>query len=159
MPARTLSPFRATDRALLSPSSRYPPYPPPDSPHHEQQIFQRRAEDPTVLYDVTGPPHDSIARMDHNPFTAGGHADAVPHPMRRPSTVGWYIVSGQPHATAHGPTPSPPLAGWLPHPPHLTRIAPLIPPPPLIHKVWILDCQSCGTFLTNRGMKVSNKNQ
>lgn len=28
------------------------------------------------------------------------------------------------------------------------------PPPPIAHKVWILDCKSCGTFLTNRGMKV-----
>ncbi|KAF8210387.1 hypothetical protein K438DRAFT_2011791 [Mycena galopus ATCC 62051] len=27
------------------------------------------------------------------------------------------------------------------------------PPPPVPHKVWILDCKSCGTFLTNRGMK------
>ncbi|KAF7361801.1 hypothetical protein MVEN_00524300 [Mycena venus] len=26
-------------------------------------------------------------------------------------------------------------------------------PPPVAHKVWILDCKSCGTFLTNRGMK------
>ncbi|EGN99999.1 hypothetical protein SERLA73DRAFT_180355 [Serpula lacrymans var. lacrymans S7.3] len=30
---------------------------------------------------------------------------------------------------------------------------PLPPPPQLVHKVWILDCNSCGTFLTNRGMK------
>ncbi|KAI0633706.1 hypothetical protein C8Q77DRAFT_1042139, partial [Trametes polyzona] len=27
------------------------------------------------------------------------------------------------------------------------------PPPPIPHKVWILDCKSCGKFLTNRGMK------
>ncbi|TFK20792.1 hypothetical protein FA15DRAFT_707806 [Coprinopsis marcescibilis] len=27
------------------------------------------------------------------------------------------------------------------------------PPPPITHKVWILDCKSCDTFLTNRGMK------
>ncbi|KAJ6625526.1 hypothetical protein B0H10DRAFT_2001740 [Mycena sp. CBHHK59/15] len=27
------------------------------------------------------------------------------------------------------------------------------PPPPIAHKVWILDCKSCRTFLTNRGMK------
>ncbi|KAJ7703087.1 hypothetical protein B0H17DRAFT_1041565 [Mycena rosella] len=26
-------------------------------------------------------------------------------------------------------------------------------PPPVAHRVWILDCKSCGTFLTNRGMK------
>jgi hypothetical protein len=25
--------------------------------------------------------------------------------------------------------------------------------PPVPHRVWILDCKSCGTFLTNRGMK------
>jgi hypothetical protein len=29
------------------------------------------------------------------------------------------------------------------------------PPPPVPHKVWILDCRTCGTFLTNRGMKAS----
>lgn len=28
------------------------------------------------------------------------------------------------------------------------------PPPQVAHKVWILDCKSCGSFLTNRGMKV-----
>ncbi|KAI9068351.1 hypothetical protein FKP32DRAFT_1663791 [Trametes sanguinea] len=28
-----------------------------------------------------------------------------------------------------------------------------MPPPPIPHKVWILDCKTCGTFLTNRGMK------
>ncbi|KAL1745684.1 hypothetical protein HDZ31DRAFT_81768 [Schizophyllum fasciatum] len=27
------------------------------------------------------------------------------------------------------------------------------PPPPVAHKVWLIDCRSCGTFLTNRGMK------
>ena len=30
-----------------------------------------------------------------------------------------------------------------------------LPPSQPVHKVWILDCKSCGTFLTNRGMKVS----
>ena len=28
------------------------------------------------------------------------------------------------------------------------------PPPPVAHKVWLIDCRTCGTFLTNRGMKV-----
>lgn len=27
-------------------------------------------------------------------------------------------------------------------------------PPPIAHKVWILDCKSCATFFTNRAMKV-----
>lgn len=29
------------------------------------------------------------------------------------------------------------------------------PQPAIAHKVWLLDCRSCGKFLTNRGMKVS----
>lgn len=58
----------------------------------------------------------------------------------------------------------------LPDPPHrhqssMRHSHPLIQPPhtifvppqqvqaPQSHKVWILDCKSCGTFLTNRGMK------
>lgn len=28
-------------------------------------------------------------------------------------------------------------------------------PAPRMHKAWMIDCKACGTFLTNRGMKVS----
>jgi len=52
------------------------------------------------------------------------------------------------------------LASPLHHhqnPPNWFVPPPQIPTPPeIIHKVWILDCKSCGTFLTNRGMKVSS---
>ncbi|KAJ6499192.1 FAM72 protein-domain-containing protein [Mycena sanguinolenta] len=42
---------------------------------------------------------------------------------------------------------------WQPFPAsHYNPYAPP-PPPPVPHKVWILDCKTCGTFLTNRGMK------
>ncbi|KAI0674756.1 hypothetical protein C8Q78DRAFT_1008761 [Trametes maxima] len=46
-----------------------------------------------------------------------------------------------------------PLSGY----PRIVPVQPFAapPPPPIPHKVWILDCKSCGTFLTNRGMKVS----
>ncbi|KAF8134580.1 hypothetical protein EV363DRAFT_1562705 [Boletus edulis] len=45
-------------------------------------------------------------------------------------------------------------ANWQHHVP-LLHHNPYPPPQPpqLVHKVWILDCHSCGTFLTNRGMK------
>ncbi|KAF8633340.1 hypothetical protein AX17_004512 [Amanita inopinata Kibby_2008] len=33
------------------------------------------------------------------------------------------------------------------------QYVPSPPPPPIAHQVWILDCKSCETFLTNRGMK------
>lgn len=47
-------------------------------------------------------------------------------------------------------------ANWQPHVPFLHH-NPYPPPhpPQLVHKVWILDCRACGTFLTNRGMKAS----
>ncbi|KAG0706083.1 hypothetical protein DFH29DRAFT_980574 [Suillus ampliporus] len=53
----------------------------------------------------------------------------------------------------------PPLASsgsWQTHMPmvqHNSYPPPSLPPSQLTHKVWILDCKSCGTFLTNRGMK------
>lgn len=36
---------------------------------------------------------------------------------------------------------------------HTIYVPPQQPPTPQSHKVWILDCKLCGTFLTNRGMK------
>ncbi|KAJ7780551.1 hypothetical protein DFH07DRAFT_901073 [Mycena maculata] len=48
-----------------------------------------------------------------------------------------------------------PLPASYLNPWHLFPPNPYAPPspPPVAHKVWILDCKSCGTFLTNRGMK------
>lgn len=50
----------------------------------------------------------------------------------------------QPIITRHPPT-------QVFHHPQPIHVPP--PPPTLAHKVWILDCRSCKTFLTNRGMK------
>lgn len=54
---------------------------------------------------------------------------------------------------------------WHAPPPNLLHLFPARPypspqpshqvPRPIAHIVWILDCISCGTFFTNRGMKVS----
>ncbi|KIY53971.1 hypothetical protein FISHEDRAFT_32253 [Fistulina hepatica ATCC 64428] len=73
---------------------------------------------------------------------------------------------------SHGYLVNPPLPSTTPslHPPIHTLNAPwhsqqhlhLFPPNtyissnapiPVAHKVWILDCRTCGMFLTNRGMK------
>jgi len=40
------------------------------------------------------------------------------------------------------------------HPSHTIYVPPQQLPAPQSHKVWILDCKSCGIFFTNRGMKV-----
>ncbi|KAF8161191.1 hypothetical protein B0H34DRAFT_746903 [Crassisporium funariophilum] len=43
---------------------------------------------------------------------------------------------------------------WHSHQVHLFPSNPYpAPPPPIAHKVWLLNCKSCGMFLTNRGMK------
>ncbi len=66
----------------------------------------------------------------------------------------------QPTVHSFSPPPStmfPPHHHHLPHQIHLfphNPYTPSPPPPPIAHKVWILDCKSCGSFLTNRGMKV-----
>lgn len=60
------------------------------------------------------------------------------------------------HARAHpAPTPQPPPPWYAPRMQHFPPPPPATVPPAPMHKVWILDCKSCGTFLTNRGMKVS----
>lgn len=47
---------------------------------------------------------------------------------------------------------SPPIL--TPWPAHALQLPPLSAPThPIAHKVWILDCRTCATFLTNRGMK------
>lgn len=63
----------------------------------------------------------------------------------------------------HHPAPQmiafqPPSAPWH-HPVHIISSNPYPAPSgpqQNTHKVWILECRSCGTFLTNRGMKVRN---
>ncbi|KAH9485055.1 Protein FAM72A [Psilocybe cubensis] len=50
----------------------------------------------------------------------------------------------------------PPSFSYLPNQLHLFPQNPYPPytvPAPIAHKVWILDCKSCSSFLTNRGMK------
>ncbi|KAI6046065.1 hypothetical protein EDC04DRAFT_2558740 [Pisolithus marmoratus] len=60
----------------------------------------------------------------------------------------------RPDGTIPSYLPSPPIfTPWPAHPPLLHYPPPSAPTQPLPHKVWILDCRACGTFLTNRGMK------
>ena len=57
-----------------------------------------------------------------------------------------------PHAL-YDNNPFVPMLAYLSRPPHWHPP----PPPPVPHKVWIIDCKSCLTFITNRGMKVSRR--
>ncbi|KIK28008.1 hypothetical protein PISMIDRAFT_92007 [Pisolithus microcarpus 441] len=66
-----------------------------------------------------------------------------------------------PRAGGSIPPPSTSNLNYFSSPPILTpwpAHALQLPPPsapthPIAHKVWILDCRTCATFLTNRGMK------
>jgi hypothetical protein len=46
-------------------------------------------------------------------------------------------------------------ASLMPVPSHYPNPYSPPPVPPVLHKVWILDCRACNMFLTNRGMKVA----
>lgn len=60
------------------------------------------------------------------------------------------------HARGHPvPISQQPPPWYIPHMQYFPPPPPATAPPAPVHKVWILDCKSCGTFLTNRGMKVS----
>ncbi|KAI0028381.1 hypothetical protein K488DRAFT_73803, partial [Vararia minispora EC-137] len=95
------------------------------------------------------PARDAPASLDLA-YPPSAHAFRLPfaHPPR-PS------YSPLLHHALH-PAPYPaPYASWRPIDAPAEHILPPPPPPaqPIAHKVWILDCKTCQTFLTNRGMK------
>ncbi|KAJ3820147.1 hypothetical protein F5880DRAFT_1590357 [Lentinula raphanica] len=67
---------------------------------------------------------DSYAHYDHS-FLSNMYPSRYLH-----------LFPPNPYQTLNLPPPPPPAA-----------------PQPVAHKVWIIDCRSCGSFLTNRGMK------
>ena len=112
------------------------------------------------------PPHNPRPDQDY-----AAHSSWSPPALRvypEPSSI-------PPHWHAHPPNPSqyrdprpyvsPPPTQPNPRVPWQTvnpyarvlQVQPFTspPPPPIPHKVWILDCKACSMFLTNRGMKVS----
>ncbi|KAI0081291.1 hypothetical protein K474DRAFT_1419920 [Panus rudis PR-1116 ss-1] len=127
---RDLPPF-----SLQAYDARYPPQVLTSSmysPHSPSAQHRAIYPIPTIPSSLQ-PPHD-IHQTRYAPYPN------VPQPMAHPrhyqldprAPAGWYVA--QP----------------------VYRTAPVAPPPPPVpHKVWILDCKSCGIFLTNRGMKVS----
>ncbi|KAI0312976.1 hypothetical protein OF83DRAFT_1269453 [Amylostereum chailletii] len=98
------------------------------------------------VYDRHGDPHlsmrpDVYARPPPHPFyPQHAYAHPPPHPPYRDD--GMY-----PPNIAYQPWPS----EFVPGRPPAAALQP--PPPPPAHKVWILDCRTCRTFLTNHGMK------
>ncbi|KAI0689956.1 hypothetical protein BC835DRAFT_1418116 [Cytidiella melzeri] len=148
MPARTLSPLVAADRASLSPPQHRafsPSYPRRDNGQPRTSEFYGHIPDYYFPFDAPGHhPHAPTVHMhvSHNPLTSFNASYAhTSLPMQR-THAQWqfpYPLSTLPSAAT----------GWLPRPP--TTGVPS--PPQILHKVWIVDCQSCGMFLTNRGMK------
>ena len=65
-----------------------------------------------------------------------------PSAIHYPSPMSWHPARAYPHHTQWQSTSS--LAD-----PHASTSV-----PPVAHKVWLLECKHCRTFLTNRGMKV-----
>ena len=133
MPALTIpDPSPPLDDPSNLPSTRDPPNPYPSStrPHRYPDAVYTHAH-----FDSSGIPpyHDRL----HSP-------SLQPHMSALPPSSAIFSHFALPQAPAY----------WQPHIP-LLQHNPYPPPQPpqLVHKVWILDCRSCGTFLTNRGMK------
>ena len=167
MPARTL-PTASPDPALSPPRfyTRVAPHTPPSSHPHRDTYDDRIPESP--FHAVAMPPPN--ARMDPD-YTSqpGWSSPPLPRVYPDPSSIPphWQINPVTIQQFREGRTyPHPPPmmpSSRLPWQNPYTRTLQAQPfstppPPPLPHKVWILDCKGCGTFLTNRGMKVSKSN-
>ncbi|KAH8078036.1 hypothetical protein BXZ70DRAFT_911215 [Cristinia sonorae] len=111
-----------------------------------------------VPYDMSFRPPPMIRDNNHSPYPRFDNQYPTsyiplqtfppPHPHPPPPFVSYPGSSSiLLHNDAH---PHPPIVQptWRPLPP-MHRL----PPPPIPHRVWILDCKSCDMFLTNRGMK------
>ena len=162
MPARTLP--TSPDPSLSPPRfyARPTPYSLPSSHPHRDTNDDRLESN----FHVTAmlPPN---ARPDQDYTAQSGWSPPQPRIYPDPSSI-------PPHWQIHPATlaqlrdgrayvaPGPPLSGnprgpWQNPYTRTIQVQPFVapPPPPIPHKVWILDCKGCGTFLTNRGMKVS----
>lgn len=162
MPARTVSPSASPD---LSPPRFYTRLSPRSpSSHSRSGSHEDRLLEPTV-YAVAMPPQNARPDSDYVPHAVWPPSQPRVYPD--PSTIPPHWQVQPPPASPFReprPYPSPPTvlqtsprAPWQ-HPyPRVIQVQPFVAPPPspLPHKVWILDCKACGTFLTNRGMKVS----
>ena len=141
MPARTLP----HDSELLSPL-RYASHPSFDGELRPLSSHAFYGTARAHAYDVHV--HHGTPPVTH--IQVGGHVYPAPPPMQRTELTDWVPYPYVPQWSSQ-PSLAP---GWLPHAPRIA-LGPMAAPPPLLHKVWIVDCNTCGMFLTNRGMKVS----
>ncbi|KAH9940438.1 uncharacterized protein BXZ73DRAFT_88682 [Epithele typhae] len=153
MPARTLS-----DSPELSPPrfySRRSPY----SSHPRRESHDDRLGEPTV-YAVAMPPSNSRPDNDYAPNAPWQQSQSRIYPDPSSIPPHWQIHPSSFRDPRPYLPPAPVLQAtsrvpWQNVYPRFVQVQPFVAPPPspLPHKVWILDCKACGTFLTNRGMK------
>ncbi|VDB96195.1 unnamed protein product [Peniophora sp. CBMAI 1063] len=89
------------------------------------QVAVERELEPQVFY---APPPQVAASY---------RAPSMPYSYASPHDQGYGM-----YWSSHDPASQPPIPVQAPHPAQ-----------PVAHKVWLLDCRTCGNFLTNRGMK------
>ena len=159
---------------FVCPQSFSPPSPPRlhlrptpqplSSSHLHRDTHDERSPD-HYAYAVPMPPQN--ARLDADYGSHAGWPPSGPRVYPDPSSIPphWHVhpstINQYRDARAYAP-PAPPMqsnarAPWQNPYTRVLQVQPFVapPPPPIPHKVWILDCKACGMFLTNRGMKVS----
>jgi hypothetical protein len=110
-----------------------------------------RFHQPAAIYDtITGVQYQVHAPIEHlfapsSVALPGPAQHPVPSPPQYPSPMSQHPNWVSPNHTQWHPTSSPADAHAAATTSSALRIA---------HKVWLLECKHCHTFLTNRGMKV-----
>lgn len=114
---------------------------------------QRSPNDLHALYDNSStnfiPPYSQPAAYFERVYPLSGQqiSAQAQNTLPPPSIFSYFAMPPQGHAGSWQTHLSMSMVQHNSYPP------PSFPPAQLAHKVWILDCKSCGTFLTNRGMK------
>lgn len=157
---------RCRMREVHSPFFLPPPPPPappplPLSPLSHQAVHgpSSRRDMPAILLQPT---HPSTAAYDprllyHPPLDHSQPGLMQPPPF---DAASYRLSYPYTRFLGHAPAMSPMFPQWAHQPavhaPPVPAPAPVPTTPQVPQRVWILDCKSCGMFLTNRGMKVSS---
>ncbi|KAH7888609.1 hypothetical protein F5I97DRAFT_1854052 [Phlebopus sp. FC_14] len=133
----------ATHTTSRGTSNPYPRQPAPRGQHPQSDVFFNHAlyDINTNGYLVAQYPQPPYLHRVHSPPSSHSFHNQIPGVVPSSAMFNYFSLPSQGQSMWQVP-----IIQQNPYPP-----APQ--PPQLVHKVWILDCKSCGTFLTNRGMK------
>ena len=136
----------------IYPSNAYPTHGHPQS--HSASYVQRRMGPITSRGPVQNSGPNNLPQRRLSSYDSNYHLSETPLHSNDQYSSATYNPNGPgDNMSSYHTLPPQTRASWNSSIQHMN----FPPPPPSlqdVHNVWILDCKHCGTFLSNRGMKV-----